>query len=188
MGAKAKIQQKLTNLFRLATIFPMQSNKASKKTRKAADAVAANPELNAAEGTAKARASRSSQSKMQETNETASSSHRHKIVSPVPEGVVEPTSAQTEVRDADSKVMAAAAGTATAPVSGIVDSVGQMTAGETNRAANSSVRDAAPTREVNSAEVADLAYSYFVARGYQHGHDDEDWLRAERELRSVRSA
>jgi len=35
-----------------------------------------------------------------------------------------------------------------------------------------------PTHE----DVAALAYSYWVARGYQGGTAEEDWLRAEREL------
>ena len=30
-----------------------------------------------------------------------------------------------------------------------------------------------------SAEIERLAYQFFVERGYQHGHDHEDWLRAE---------
>jgi hypothetical protein len=33
------------------------------------------------------------------------------------------------------------------------------------------------------AEIADLAYSYWEARGYQGGSPAEDWLRAEQELR-----
>ncbi len=33
-------------------------------------------------------------------------------------------------------------------------------------------------------EIARIAYSYFEARGYQHGSDEEDWLRAEQEYRS----
>jgi hypothetical protein len=32
--------------------------------------------------------------------------------------------------------------------------------------------------------IAQLAYSYWEARGYQGGSPDEDWLRAERELRN----
>jgi hypothetical protein len=31
-------------------------------------------------------------------------------------------------------------------------------------------------------EIAMRAYERFCARGYQHGHDVEDWLAAEREL------
>jgi hypothetical protein len=36
-----------------------------------------------------------------------------------------------------------------------------------------------PTRE----EIANLAYSYWEARGFAAGSSEEDWLRAERELR-----
>lgn len=35
-----------------------------------------------------------------------------------------------------------------------------------------------PTNE----EIAALAYSYWVTRGYRDGCPEEDWLRAEREL------
>jgi hypothetical protein len=35
-----------------------------------------------------------------------------------------------------------------------------------------------PTRE----DIAALAYSYWVARGFQAGSPEEDWLRAEDEL------
>jgi hypothetical protein len=31
-------------------------------------------------------------------------------------------------------------------------------------------------------EIAQLAYSYWENRGYEHGFAEEDWLRAEREL------
>lgn len=40
------------------------------------------------------------------------------------------------------------------------------------------VSPAAPTYQ----EIANLAYSYWSARGYQGGSPEEDWLRAEREL------
>jgi hypothetical protein len=30
-------------------------------------------------------------------------------------------------------------------------------------------------------EIAKLAYSFWEARGYEHGHEKEDWLRAEME-------
>jgi Protein of unknown function (DUF2934) len=37
-----------------------------------------------------------------------------------------------------------------------------------------------PSRE----EIAALAYTFWEARGYQDGSPDEDWLRAEQELKS----
>lgn len=47
---------------------------------------------------------------------------------------------------------------------------------------------AAPAAELSldAREVAQLAYSYFAGRGYQHGSQVEDWFRAERELRQRR--
>jgi hypothetical protein len=35
-------------------------------------------------------------------------------------------------------------------------------------------------------DVAGLAYSYWEARGFQGGSPEEDWLRAEQELRNGR--
>jgi hypothetical protein len=40
------------------------------------------------------------------------------------------------------------------------------------------VLDNCPSHE----DIAALAYSYWVARGFQDGSPEEDWLRAEREL------
>ena len=37
------------------------------------------------------------------------------------------------------------------------------------------------------AEIEKLAYQFFVDRGYEHGHDQEDWVRAEAVTRSRRS-
>ena len=36
----------------------------------------------------------------------------------------------------------------------------------------------------DNAEIERLAYQFFVERGYQHGHHDEDWLRAEAIIRN----
>ncbi len=35
--------------------------------------------------------------------------------------------------------------------------------------------------------IEKLAYQFFVERGYAHGHDREDWLRAESIIRNRRS-
>ena len=45
------------------------------------------------------------------------------------------------------------------------------------------VGDESPSHD----EIAVLAYSYWEARGCQGGSPDEDWLRAERELRTRRT-
>lgn len=37
-------------------------------------------------------------------------------------------------------------------------------------------------KNVSQDEIAALAYSYWVERGHAHGHAEQDWLRAEREL------
>jgi hypothetical protein len=36
---------------------------------------------------------------------------------------------------------------------------------------------------IGENEIAQRAFELFCERGFQHGHDVEDWLRAERELR-----
>lgn len=40
-----------------------------------------------------------------------------------------------------------------------------------------------PTRE----EIEQRAYEIYLARGVEHGHDLEDWVQAERELRERRA-
>jgi Protein of unknown function (DUF2934) len=37
---------------------------------------------------------------------------------------------------------------------------------------------------ISHEQVASLAHQYWIERGHQHGFDEEDWFRAERELRS----
>lgn len=43
---------------------------------------------------------------------------------------------------------------------------------------------AAPVSKPVFEDVAQLAYSYWEARGYQGGSSEQDWLRAEQELRA----
>ncbi len=42
----------------------------------------------------------------------------------------------------------------------------------------------APSSEPTNDQVSSRAYELFLARGAEHGHDLEDWIQAERELRS----
>jgi hypothetical protein len=49
------------------------------------------------------------------------------------------------------------------------------------------VPSASPLAESSQAEVAKEAYGLFLERGGVHGHDVEDWLRAEQILRERRS-
>ncbi len=42
---------------------------------------------------------------------------------------------------------------------------------------------AAPTRE----QIAQLAHRFWAERGWQHGSHEQDWLRAEQELRGKAS-
>lgn len=55
----------------------------------------------------------------------------------------------------------------------VIDPVGVMT-------------PAPKEQEVSQANIAQLAYSYWIARDYAHGFAEEDWHRAERELKSKR--
>ena len=41
-----------------------------------------------------------------------------------------------------------------------------------------------PEKRGDLAEIEKLAYQFFVERGYEHGHHDEDWLRAEAIIRN----
>ena len=47
-----------------------------------------------------------------------------------------------------------------------------------------SPRNSEKTAAINWAEVEKLAYQFFVERGYEHGHHDEDWVRAESIVRN----
>ena len=47
------------------------------------------------------------------------------------------------------------------------------------------------SRQVSGSEqeeIAKLAYQFFSDRGYEHGHDQEDWIRAEAIIRRRRSS
>jgi hypothetical protein len=156
----------------------MQSNKASKKTRKnAEETAAAGPEIGAAaEKTAKPRASRSSKSKKPEVSDAVSANHHHKVSSPVAAEV-----ASVETSPVARTFAAAAAASSASPEAAIVDPAGVVAPAVEISQSKTPVTETAP-RSATREEIAKLAHSYWVARGYAHGFAEEDWLRAEREL------
>jgi hypothetical protein len=160
----------------------MQFRKASnsKKTTKNTNEAVVN-EKNAVpvEPTAKPRASRSSKSKKEISVEaTSAKNHRKSAIGaaavPASEGsLVSNTIPETT---GTPKVMAAAAGfEAAISDAALIDPVGVVAAPENGTGPQYSRED-----------VAKLAYSYWIARGYSHGAADEDWLRAEAELTGKR--
>lgn len=154
----------------------MQLNK--KKTRNIADETQASAaETNAAaEITPKPRTTRSSKTKKTETAETGSVKHHHKGASSV---AVDAGTDNNELR-----TLAAAVGAA--PVSAtILDPVGLVAPAAAPEPAIASVTKAAAPH-VTQEEIAKLAYTYWIARGYAEGGAEEDWVRAERELTAKR--
>ncbi len=59
----------------------------------------------------------------------------------------------------------------------------RKTAAKKSSAANVQTMPSVPTHN----EVAELARRYWAERGYQDGHSEEDWFRAEQELRAKAS-
>lgn len=47
-------------------------------------------------------------------------------------------------------------------------------------------QEAASEHPDDRDEIARLAYRYYLERGGEHGSDEEDWYRAEREIRNRR--
>ena len=58
---------------------------------------------------------------------------------------------------------------------------------QTAKGRNSRSSSDQPLTQSEQAEIQKLAYQLFVQRGHQHGHDREDWLKAETIVRSRRS-
>ena len=169
MGAKAFKEQTIADKF-VSSVYnrPMQSNKASKKTRKIAEEPAPAASETSVAGKVSARSSKPRASKVDkaEISDLGSGNHRHKVDSVAP---VEPVIAE----EAGTKSMAATA-SAQSTSSLPAPSRSELHAEETARTA---------THE----EIAKLAFSYWMARGGFHGSAEVDWLRAEKELTGSRS-
>jgi Protein of unknown function (DUF2934) len=131
----------------------MQFSKTSKKTRNIADKTKATaPESAATEIAPSPRTTRSSKTKKTETTESAPVKHRH----------------NTE----NGRTMAVGSASVILDPAGVVTPAAEATI---------SAKPELPS-EAGHEEIAKLAYTYWIARGYSHGSAEEDWLRAEREL------
>ena len=62
------------------------------------------------------------------------------------------------------------------------------TAGDAPVSTNSVLDPGAVDKVVEHEEIARLAYSYWDARGFQGGSAEEDWFRAEQELKRPTAA
>jgi len=176
-----RIKQVLTKLFLAARINSMQSKKASKKTAQNAEETVSPANLESAAGTetsAKPRTVRSSKPKS-ESGESATK--RHRAATPV---VSVQSAPAVEVAP---KAMAAGAGQgAGSAVSAVIDPVGVEAASSTPVAAGMNEGANGSASQISNDEIANLAHSYWLARGGEHGAHDDDWFRAEQELKSRR--
>lgn len=163
-------KQMLTKLFPPAKIAFMQSNKASKKTRKIAEESSTVSPTAGVSGEAATtpRTSRSSKSKSDNT-ESGPARHR-KTSSPVA------TETSTVENAPAAKTLAASAGAG-------------LTSNHTapNTSPSTQVSFVAAT-DVPHDEIATLAHHYWMARSGNDGSAEQDWLRAERELKTKRLA
>ncbi|MDP9052347.1 MAG: DUF2934 domain-containing protein [Acidobacteriota bacterium] len=58
---------------------------------------------------------------------------------------------------------------------------------KTTTAKQQTVAEKVTATTPNHEEIARLAQQYWAERGWQHGQDKQDWLRAERELMKMAS-
>jgi len=57
---------------------------------------------------------------------------------------------------------------------------------QTSLRAVASKLDALPSQETETARIRERAYQLYEAGGREHGHDEQDWLRAEQEIHKQR--
>ncbi len=55
---------------------------------------------------------------------------------------------------------------------------------QTKTNSNNRVKSIQKTIQDDTAQIEKLAYQFFLERGGEHGHDQEDWARAESQLRN----
>lgn len=53
---------------------------------------------------------------------------------------------------------------------------------------NSVIAKKSDSNRISQEAIAKLAYQFYIERGYEHGHDREDWARAEAIIKSRQSS
>ena len=134
----------------------MQSNRASKKTKIAEENATPVTEMNAGAEGTSKPRTSRSSKLKKEASETGPAKHR--------------------------KTSPAESIPSVAHASPIIDPVGVVAPAINGAMTAATPAEISPTHE----DIAKLAYSYWVARGYGHGSMHDDWLRAERELGTKR--
>ena len=161
-------------------MLPMWSNKASKKTRKMAEETAPATDSAAIEISANPPAPRSSKSKNENTDSTSAKRHRKAANS------VQQSESEAKPAVAEKSFAAVAGSPSSIETSAIVDPVGVVVPATASPISERSSLETISPVEITHDQIALLAHSYWVARGYQYGSPEEDWQRAERELQARR--
>ncbi len=68
--------------------------------------------------------------------------------------------------------------------SAVIDAVGVMTSSSDSLDVSPTPVETSFARAIAHEHIAKLAHFYWIARGYAHGFDQEDWHRAERDLKN----
>ena len=76
---------------------------------------------------------------------------------------------------------------ATAKAKTPVESSSKKTAATNAAAKTKGVPSNVTEMKLSREQIAQLAHRYWIERGHQHGHHEEDWYRAEQELRGKAS-
>jgi Protein of unknown function (DUF2934) len=173
----------------------MQSDKtSSRKPKAAAESVPPTPEAAASAPVTKTRKATPSAAKKASPKETSSvKRHRKSATAPASEPAVSstplpaPSSAEPGDAATSPKAMAAASGTSYSSYrSDVVESVGNIIEPIQTTTQTTGAGEGNTLSELDRDEIERLAYSYWVARGQQHGSHIDDWVRAEQELRARR--
>jgi hypothetical protein len=145
----------------------MQFSKTSKKTRTLAEEAAAAPEIATQAEASQPRTTRSSKSKSSEGMETGSAKHR--------KSATKSNAGEQFAPAVEGRGVSAAPGASQTFATETTERLAPVAEQTSNTVSKPGI---------SHYEIAALAHSYWVDRGYAPGSPEQDWLRAERELKA----